>query len=50
MVVTGALVQDLPTAGVLTEATGRRFTVTYAADCKMMEDQPTPATKVCACV
>ena len=35
---------------VLTEATGRRFTVTYAADCKMMDDQPTPATKVRACV
>jgi len=47
---TGALARNRPTAGVLTEASGRRFAVTYAADCKTIQNAPTPATKVSACV
>jgi len=46
---TGAHARDRPTAGVLTEASGRRFTVTYAVDCKTIPKTPTPATKVRAC-
>jgi len=45
-----AFAQMRPTAGVLTEASWRRFNVTYAADCQIIFYEPTPATKVCACV
>ena len=47
---TGALARNRPTAGVLTEASGRHFTVTYAADCAIILYAHTPATKVRACV
>ena len=47
---TGALARNRPTAGVLTEASGRHFAVTYAADCAIILYAPTPATKVRACV
>jgi len=43
---TGALAHYRPTAGVLIEASGRRFTVTYAADCAIIPHAPPPATKV----
>jgi len=46
---TGALVRKRPAEGVITEADGRRFTVTYAADCNFVFFQPAPATKVRAC-
>jgi len=47
---TGALAHHRPMAGVLTEASGHRFTVTYAADCQTIQNAPSPATKVHACV
>jgi hypothetical protein len=43
---TGALERGRPTKGVLTEADGRRFTVTYAKTCKLICDNPKPRTKV----
>ena len=43
---TGALERDRPTHGELTEADGRRFTVTYAKTCKEIFNNPTPETKV----
>ena len=46
---TGALARNRPTAGVLTEASRRRFAVTYAADCKTIQNAPTPAMRACVC-
>ena len=43
---TGALEGNRPTQGVLTEADGRRFTVSYAKTCKLIWNNPTPRTKV----
>ena len=45
---TGALERDRPTQGVLREADGRRFDVTYARDCAEILKNPTPRTKVSA--
>ena len=42
---TGTLVKDRPTEGVLTEADGRRFDVTYASDCANIEKVPAPKNK-----
>jgi hypothetical protein len=42
---TGDLVHGRPTQGVLTEAGGRRFAVTYRKKCKHICDGPTPLTK-----
>jgi len=44
---TGTFLQDRPTQGVLTEADGRRFDVTYASDCACIDKGPAPKTKVC---
>ena len=46
------LALNRPTEGVLTEASVRCFTVTYAADCQAIYNSPAPATKVrrvCVC-
>ena len=43
---TGALVNHRPTQGVLTEAGGQRFHVTYASNCAYMQNGPKPKTKV----
>ena len=43
---TGTLARDRPVAGVLTEPGGRRFDVTYAGDCALMQNNPTPSSKV----
>ena len=43
---TGALVKDRPTQGVLTEAGGQRFQVTYASSCDEIWKGPKPKTKV----
>jgi hypothetical protein len=43
---TGALERDRPTHGELTEADGRRFTVTYAKTCDAIFKSPKPKTKV----
>ena len=45
-VFTGTLKDDRPTAGVLTEADGRRYDVKYAADCPLIVNNPTPSSKV----
>ena len=43
---TGTLARDRPVAGVLTESGGRRFDVQYAGDCALMQNNPTPSSKV----
>ena len=47
---TGAFAHDRPTAGELTEADGRRYAVQYAHDCAVIQNNPAPSSKVCACV
>jgi hypothetical protein len=42
---TGTLARGRPVAGVLTEAGGRRFDVTYAGNCAEMQNNPTPSNK-----
>ena len=43
---TGAFDKERPTQGVLTEADGHRFTVTYDKTCASIYFNPTPQTKV----
>ena len=43
---TGTLAGGRPVAGVLTEPGGRRFDVKYAGDCALMQNNPTPSSKV----
>ena len=43
---TGTLARGRPVAGVLTESGCRRFEVQYAGDCALMQNNPTPSSKV----